>query len=172
MVCSPASGACHVAQGQSTRATTPRAVAIRARETTQADLEAPAVDNRGITVTARGFNVREQVHFETDEARILPDSDTLLERIADVMNRHPEAAAVEIQGHTDNVGSRPAQLGAAPGACRSRAPTLGRTRCFARPSGRPAGYGAGRPIAPNITPAGRARNRRVMLITERVPVTR
>ncbi|MCU0694471.1 MAG: OmpA family protein, partial [Polyangiaceae bacterium] len=58
-----------------------------------------------VMVTKTQIIIREQVHFETDSAVIKGDSNTLLEEVADVLNRNPEIRKVEVQGHTDNTGT-------------------------------------------------------------------
>lgn len=152
-----------VSQGPQTRAAPPRTVDVRARETATVDVQVAPVDLRGITVTRTGIQVRESIHFQTDSAEILPDSHTLLERIADVINRHPEIQCLEIQGHTDNQGTPAHNMTLSQQraeAVRTALINLGvsASRLTAR------GYGQTRPIAPNITAAGRARNRRVMFV--------
>ncbi len=160
-----------VGSSATTRAGSPRSVDVRARETANADVQVAPVDNRGIAIIRGAINVREQIHFQTDSAEILPDSNTLIERIADFINRHPEAARIEIQGHTDNAGTPPHNMTLSQNraeAVRTALSALGVSsdRLTAR------GYGQTRPIGPNLTPAGRARNRRVVFqITGRAPAT-
>ena len=107
--------------------------------------------------------IKQQVHFETDSAKILSDSTVLLEEIADVLNRTPRIKALEIQGHTDNTGSSAhnrllSEQRAA--AVRDRLVSLGipSSRLTAK------GYGAERPLVPNVTAGNRTRNRRVALV--------
>lgn len=114
------------------------------------------------SVAIRGnlLTILRQVHFQTNSAAILPDSNTLLEEVADTINRHPEITAVEIQGHTDNVGAPASNM------------TLSQSRAEAVREalirlGVPAdkltarGFGQTRPIRPNLTAVGRTANRRV-----------
>jgi outer membrane protein OmpA-like peptidoglycan-associated protein len=148
-------------QGPQTRSSSPRNIEVRARDTTSVDISVATSDTRGFRIQGRQVTVPDQVHFVTDSAEILPDSQTLLERIADFLNRHPELRLIEIQGHTDNQGPRQrnqvlSQQRAE--AVRSALINLGVSadRLTAR------GFGPDRPIAPNLTAAGRARNRRVV----------
>ncbi|MBL8681517.1 MAG: OmpA family protein [Myxococcales bacterium] len=150
-----------VDQGATTRGSAPRNIDVRARETAAADVQVAASDIRGFRIQGRQVTVPDQVHFVTDSADIMPDSQTLLERIADFLNRHPELRSVEIQGHTDNQGPRPRNQALSQQRAESVRTALvnlgvAADRLTAR------GFGPDRPIGPNLTPAGRARNRRVV----------
>jgi outer membrane protein OmpA-like peptidoglycan-associated protein len=148
-------------QGANTRGSSPRSIDVRARETAAADISVSASDTRGFRIQGRQVTVPDQVHFVTDSADIMPDSQTLLERIADFLNRHPELRQLEIQGHTDNQGPRPRNQALSQQRAESVRTALvnlgvAADRLVAR------GFGPDRPIGPNLTPAGRARNRRVV----------
>ena len=111
----------------------------------------------------RELVIRRQVNFATDSADILPDSAGLLAEVADVLMRHPELAAIEIQGHTDNRGGAEHNLDLSQrraDAVRDwlAAHGVAADRLTAR------GYGDTRPVGPNITAGGRARNRRSQFI--------
>lgn len=116
-----------------------------------------------VKVQGNEIKVSRQVHFETDSAKILGDSNTLLEEIADVLARNPKIRKVEIQGHTDNTGTR------------ERNQTLSEQRAQAVrawlvsagvEAGRlvAKGYGQDKPLGPNVTSAQKAKNRRVQFI--------
>lgn len=49
--------------------------------------------------------IMQQVHFATGKDTILPDSDQLLQAVADVLKEHPELTKMSIEGHTDDVGA-------------------------------------------------------------------
>jgi outer membrane protein OmpA-like peptidoglycan-associated protein len=119
--------------------------------------------NPQVTIGKRELIIKQQVHFETGSAKIMSDSDVLLQEIADVLSRNPKIRRLEIQGHTDNQGTpainktlseQRAQ------AVRDRLVSLGVNsgRLEAR------GYGSERPLVPNVTANNRARNRRVALV--------
>jgi len=116
-----------------------------------------------VRVSAREISIRRQINFVTDSAEIVADSDALLTEIADVLLRHPEITRVEIQGHTDNRGGHDHNQDLS----QRRAEAV-RDWLVAHgvDSSRlePHGYGDSNPVAPNITAAGRARNRRVQFI--------
>ncbi len=120
-----------------------------------------------VSVRGRQIRIRRQVAFATSSAEILERSNELMAEIADVLMRNPNITLVEIQGHTDNRGSRRRNTElsqARADAVRDGLLQLGIevSRLTTR------GYGPSRPLVPNITPANRARNRRVQfLIKER-----
>jgi len=102
----------------------------------------------------------QQVQFETGTAVLRAESDTVLAEAARVLSEHPELEVVEVQGHTDEVGTPEynRKLG------QERADSVvgwlaghgvARERLVAK------GYGSDRPIADNTTEEGRAKNRRV-----------
>ena len=134
----------------------------------QEDLKATISLNKrpktpNVTVAANEVKLKKQVHFAHDAATIEPDSASLLEEIADVLKTRTEIAKMEIQGHTDNTGSpvynqRLSQQRA--DAVRDALLKLGidGSRMEAK------GYGQDKPLVPNVSPANRARNRRVQLM--------
>jgi outer membrane protein OmpA-like peptidoglycan-associated protein len=116
-----------------------------------------------VKVQGNEIRVSKQIHFETDSAKILGDSNALMEEIADVLTRTPTIKKVEIQGHTDNTGSREhnAQLSEA------RATAVKTWLVGAGVEGGrlvAKGYGQDRPLAPNVTAGNRTKNRRVQFI--------
>lgn len=119
--------------------------------------------NSSVVVGKREIIIKQQVRFETDSAKILSDSSVLLEEIADALQRNPQIKVVEIQGHTDNTGTAQRNKDLSEqraNAVRDRLVSLGvsSSRLTAK------GYGAERPIVPNVTAGNRARNRRVALV--------
>jgi outer membrane protein OmpA-like peptidoglycan-associated protein len=119
-----------------------------------------------VQVDAKELKIKQQIHFENDSAVILGDSNALLEQIADALARNPGIAQVEIQGHTDNAGTPEHNLTLSEARANAVvawlvAHGIDQTRLVAR------GYGQERPIAPNLSVAGRARNRRVQFMITR-----
>lgn len=49
--------------------------------------------------------ILKQVHFEVNSARILPESDPILDAVAKVLDEHPEMTLIEIAGHADERGA-------------------------------------------------------------------
>jgi outer membrane protein OmpA-like peptidoglycan-associated protein len=116
-----------------------------------------------VKIEGKEIRISKQIHFETDLAKIVGDSNSLLEEIADVLQHHPGLRKVEIQGHTDNTGTRDHNLQLSD----ARATAVKSWLVAAGVDGGrlvPKGYGQDRPLAPNVTAANRARNRRVQFI--------
>lgn len=113
-----------------------------------------------VVITAQQLEIKGKVFFDLGKTRVLPQSFKLLDDVARVIVAHPEMASIVIEGHTDNTGN--AQLNREVSQLRAEA-----VRAYLIKKGIPAGrlqakgYGPDRPLAPNITPSGRAKNRRV-----------
>jgi len=118
-------------------------------------------------VTDKEVVILEQVQFDTGKATIKAVSNDLLDAVASVLNSHPELLKLEVQGHTDNTGSKAlnkklsqARAQAVMAALLTRGVDKGRLTAK--------GYGQDVPIADNTTAEGRALNRRVQFsITEK-----
>jgi outer membrane protein OmpA-like peptidoglycan-associated protein len=122
---------------------------------------------RGKVILRRGrIVIIGKVHFDSGSAHIQKRSYALLDQIADVMKDHREIGHVVVEGHTDNVGPPELNLRLS----RERAESV-RAALIERgvPPGRlrTAGFGESRPLAPNRTRAGRAKNRRVEFVASR-----
>jgi OOP family OmpA-OmpF porin len=103
----------------------------------------------------------ENIQFETKKAQLKPESVTRVEEAARVLQQYPDLR-IEIGGHADNRGSK--KLNDTLSTSRANAvfeyvkanfPKVPADQYSAK------GYGFSKPIAPNTTDAGRARNRRV-----------
>jgi outer membrane protein OmpA-like peptidoglycan-associated protein len=156
--------------GERTMAGTPVAVNVEPRQTASQNLSVtgrPRVPSARIV--GQVIQITRQVHFQTNSALILPDSNTLLEEIADVLTRNPNLTSVEVQGHTDNQGPAAVNMTLSQNRAEAVRQALLRLgiasdRLTAR------GYGMTRPIRPNLTVLGRTANRRVEFhITARAP---
>lgn len=121
-----------------------------------AQQEKPAVFEKGQETV-----VLEGVHFETNSANLTQESYEILDGVAAKLRDNPKVK-VEIQGHTDEVGTPEYNQDLS----QRRAETVRdylvskgvkEDRLVAK------GYGATRPVAPNTTDEGRAKNRRVEL---------
>lgn len=100
--------------------------------------------------------------FDLDKADLKQDSDKQLQHVVTLLRTYP-ALKVEIQGHTDNQGKPDYNQDLS----RERSETvLQYMQLFGISPNRMAakGYGETRPVAPNNTEEGRAKNRRVELV--------
>lgn len=118
-----------------------------------------------VTVDKKEIKIKQQVHFAVDKAVILGDSVALLEEVADVLINTPRIKRIEIQGHTDNTGSKEHNMELS--QARAEAVRAFLIKAGVEPSRLEAkGYGQTKPIAPNINEAGRAKNRRVQFVIQ------
>lgn len=104
--------------------------------------------------------ITEQVQFKTGSATILPESDPLLQAVAQILRDNPDIKKVRVEGHTDNRGGKAMNRRLS----RRRAASVARWLTKAGiEKGRlvSEGFGMDRPIADNETEEGRQQNRRV-----------
>lgn len=101
------------------------------------------------------------INFDTGKATLQPGSDQVLGEIAKLMTGHEEWR-FEVQGHTDNVGAKAANLTLSDQRARAVVAWLtGHGVASARLVAK--GYGDTKPVADNTSDEGRAKNRRVEL---------
>lgn len=139
---------------------------IRPREDARATIglnKRPKVAN--VVVTANELKLKQQVHFQTGSAVILPDSQAIIEELAEVLRSKPEMR-LEIQGHTDNTGTAAFNQRLSQERAEAvRAALVGAGIAADRLDAK--GYGQDKPLAPNTSEANRAKNRRVALIVQK-----
>ncbi|MDX1782030.1 MAG: OmpA family protein [Thalassovita sp.] len=124
-----------------------------------------SLDNR-VAITNTGdrliVSMPQDILFATDSFYVEPVLRDDLRAVAATLNRYPDST-IQVVGHTDNTGSAEYNLGLSSrrasavssiligaGVSASRIQTIGR--------------GEDQPIATNLTPEGRARNRRVDIV--------
>jgi outer membrane protein OmpA-like peptidoglycan-associated protein len=119
-----------------------------------------------ITIANNGeflvVNMPQDLLFETNSAALQPQLRTDLQNIAASISRYPDTR-IEVIGHTDNTGSAAFNQDLS----QRRASSVGNVlRDSGVPSSRLAVFGRGeeQPVASNLTPEGRAQNRRVEII--------
>ena len=122
--------------------------------------------NDGITITNTGdrliVSLPQDITFDTDSFTVRPSLRSDLGKVADNLVAYPDST-VQVIGHTDNVGDATYNLGlsqrrasAVADVLQSNGVTYDRLQTIGR--------GEGQPIASNLTPEGRAQNRRVEII--------
>jgi outer membrane protein OmpA-like peptidoglycan-associated protein len=113
-----------------------------------------------VEVTKDMIVLKESVHFVTGEARLAPDAAAVLDSVVDALVKNKQIKRVRIEGHTDNVGADDMNLQLSKDRAASVVQYL--VQQGIDPSRLESeGYGASRPIAPNLTRRGREQNRRV-----------
>jgi outer membrane protein OmpA-like peptidoglycan-associated protein len=122
-----------------------------------------------VHVTDQEIVILEQVQFDFDKAVIKAVSGPLLDKVAAVFAQHPDIKSVEVQGHTDSVGSPVHNRRLSQRRAEAVVEALvSRGVPNAKVNAR--GYGRDVPIGDNKTEAGRTLNRRVEFkIIEREP---
>jgi outer membrane protein OmpA-like peptidoglycan-associated protein len=103
------------------------------------------------------------IYFETASADLNAASRPTFQQIAAIMQRHPDWI-LTVEGHTDSIGGAAYNLDLS--NRRSTAVKTELTTRYGIAANRlvPKGFGLGRPVQPNATIEGRARNRRVELV--------
>jgi outer membrane protein OmpA-like peptidoglycan-associated protein len=99
------------------------------------------------------------IHFDSDSAKLRPDSTPALEAVLGLINNHPGSHWM-IAGHTDNQGNGDHNRALAQNRAASVIAWL-QARGVDASHLTPQGFGASRPVADNATANGRALNRRV-----------
>ncbi|MEI9940657.1 MAG: OmpA family protein [Pseudomonadota bacterium] len=142
-------------------------VNVRAREEAPARMllnKRPAQPN--VVVAGKEIKLKKQVHFQHDSAEILPDSQAIIEELAELMGKRPDIKNVEVQGHTDDTGAAAYNLRLSQSRAQAVVDAISShgidaSRMTAK------GYGQEKPLVPNTTEPNRAKNRRVqVMITE------
>jgi outer membrane protein OmpA-like peptidoglycan-associated protein len=112
-----------------------------------------------IVVKDDRIELKETIYFATGKTTILEKSFSLLNEVADVLQKNTQVN-VRIEGHTDDVGNNRANQKLSEGRAASvRAYLIGQGIDPGRLIS--VGYGEDRPIESNKTPDGRSKNRRV-----------
>jgi outer membrane protein OmpA-like peptidoglycan-associated protein len=113
--------------------------------------------------TARGLIVNlSDVLFDTGSATLKPGAREKLARVAGILASHPDLH-IEIEGHTDSVGTDNYNQGLSERRAESVRTYLMQQR-ISPTAVEAEGFGESRPVATNDTAAGRQQNRRVELV--------
>ncbi|MBF0127145.1 MAG: OmpA family protein [Magnetococcales bacterium] len=115
----------------------------------------------GIKVNDLGCWVLENLNFDTNKSQIKPEALPMLNNVVKILKDNPNMR-VELQGHTDNVGSAAKNVTLSKNRANAVMKYLtGHGIAAKRLSA--VGFGLSQPIAANSDPMGRAKNRRVEL---------
>ncbi len=113
-----------------------------------------------VRLTDKKIEILDKVYFDTNKATIRPESFNLLQQVGATLRANRQLIQIQIEGHTDNVGSDTYNQTLS----QERAASV---RQFLIDYGieanrlRAIGFGETTPIAPNSSKAGRDQNRRV-----------
>ena len=113
-----------------------------------------------VTLGRNEINIKGTIHFGTNNAELRPDGEQILDEVADVMTKHPEIRRIRVEGHTDNRGNADNNLQLSKARAASVVAYLVKVGVDASRL-ESEGFGATQPLVPNMTPAQRAKNRRV-----------
>jgi outer membrane protein OmpA-like peptidoglycan-associated protein len=109
----------------------------------------------------------DQIDFELNDSRIRQTPETLstLDKLADLMKKHPHVTKLRIEGHTDNLGSKKLNNKLSKARADAVARWLSEHEIDAQRLVT-VGFGSKRPLKPNDSEANRAQNRRTEYYVE------
>jgi outer membrane protein OmpA-like peptidoglycan-associated protein len=114
---------------------------------------------------ARGLIVNlSDVLFDFDRASLTPGAREKLSKLSGILIAYPGTYRIEIEGHTDSVGTPQYNESLSRGRAQSVATYIRQAGVPAERIGSVAGFGETRPVASNDSAAGRQQNRRVELV--------
>lgn len=117
---------------------------------------------KGAKVNEKGCWVLAGVLFDTGKATLKPEGMKELDKAAKVLKDNPDLK-IEVQGHTDNVGSKELNMKLSDKRAKTVMDYLATKSGIEASRMTSKGYGFDKPAAPNTTEAGKAKNRRVQL---------
>jgi len=120
----------------------------------------PDTTEKDVVITGEAIEIKQSIIFPRDSDKISAKSFAILDAVARVLVANPFIKRVSIEGHTDSEGPEAANLEL---SARRAASVLAYLveHGVAAERVESKGFGEGRPLKPNTTPAGRAANRRV-----------
>jgi outer membrane protein OmpA-like peptidoglycan-associated protein len=114
-------------------------------------------------LSAKGRWSTQGILFESGKSDLKPESTPTLKSIAAALKAHPDLK-VEIQGHTDNVGSAASNMTLSQARAEAVKAALTSDYSVNADQLTAKGYGDTKPVAKNTTPEARANNRRVEIV--------
>ncbi len=125
----------------------------------------PAVPNPACQALFVDLISAGRIYFETGKAVISGDSVGVLDRAISIASRCPEAT-IEVAGHTDADGNAASNQDLSERRANAVADYMIKTGALNAARLSAVGYGPTRPIAPNDTEEGKARNRRIEFVVK------
>ena len=127
---------------------------VQISESIEADTPPETPNVKG---SRKGINLRKAIRFDGDG--VSDKSHAILDELAVFLNAHPEFRLIQINVHTDDRGNPKARSQARADAVKSYLVSKGvsPTRIEAK------GWGDSKPVAVNLTAAGRAKNNRASI---------
>ena len=114
---------------------------------------------------ARGLIVNlSDVLFDFNKASLTPGAREKLSKLSGILIGYPGTYRVDIEGHTDSVGSPEYNQALSRGRAQSVSSYITQAGIPAEHLGTVTGFGESRPVASNDDAAGRQQNRRVELV--------
>ena len=153
------------AQGERDAAQRERDTANRERDTARQSLFVSLSAILETRREARGMIVNlSDVLFDTGKATIKPGAREKLSKLAGILSAYSGAYQMEIEGHTDSVGSDDSNLNLSRGRAEAVRDYLTHNGVKAERMIAARGFGESKPVTENETAAGRQANRRVEII--------
>lgn len=119
------------------------------------------IDNVSLRKDEAGLTISmENIQFKPDSAILLDSEKDKLRKLADILNQFPDNDLM-VSGHTALAGTAGARLQLSQERARAVAEFLVQLGVRHAHQIFTQGFGAEKPVAPNTTEAGKARNRRV-----------
>ena len=115
------------------------------------------------TLNEKGSIALHNILFDTGKATLKPESSKELQLVVSVL-KADVSLKIEIQGHTDNVGVKAANLTLSQQRADAVRDYLVKNGGIAAARLTAVGFGDTKPVAPNTTDDGKAQNRRVELV--------
>ncbi len=128
-------------------------------------METLTASEMGQSLTATGKVAVYGILFDTNKADIKAESKASLEQIGTLLKQQG-SLKLHVVGHTDNVGSLPANLDLSRRRADAVAAALGKDYGIARDRLTANGVASLAPVASNTSDAGKAKNRRVELVLQ------
>jgi len=120
----------------------------------------PEVAPPRVEVRDNKIVINEKIQFAFDQATILPESFSLLDEVASVIQKNPQIKKIRIEGYASSEGNADHNLKLSDNRAHSVMKYLSE-HGIAKTMLVSKGYGIERPIADNSTESGREANRRV-----------